>query len=199
MKDHASENMHGGLLIIDGPSAVGKSTIVNALLSYEDFPIEVAPRVTTRQRRPEDDDTYIFIGMDEYERMVANNELLEYHCYLFGMCYGLPRASTQSRLDDGKLVLGMINLGNFPYVRAQIKNSFGVFLNASLDTIRYRLESRQVHTPEQIDERLGNARRGQSFISEYDLMIMNENRSVDSVVDEIVREFRTFLNRAASA
>jgi guanylate kinase len=183
----------GFLLIIDGPSAVGKSTILEALLEQQDMPLEVARRVTTRAKRDNDDETYIFISHEEYDRMVECGELLEHHCYLFGMCYGLPKQIVEDNLAEGKNIIGMINLGNFPKVKAQIPNSFGVFIHASIDTIRERLESRGSHNVEQIEERLGNARKGLEYQKTYDVIVTNENRSVESTVQEILSQFKNFI------
>lgn len=183
----------GFLLIIDGPSAVGKSTILEALLEQKEIPLEVARRVTTRAKRANDDETYIFISHEDYHKMIECNELLEHHCYLFGMCYGLPKQIVEEQLEAGNNIIGMINLGNFPKVKAQVPNSFGVFIHASIDTIRERLESRGSHNIEQIEERLGNARRGLEYQKAYDVIVTNENRSVEDTVQEILSEFKKFI------
>lgn len=184
----------GFLLILDGPSAVGKSTILEALLAQQEVPLEVARRVTTRAKRENDDETYIFISHDDYNKMVECNELLEHHCYLFGMCYGLPKKRVEDKLAEGKHIIGMINLGNFPKVKAQIPNSFGVYIHASIDTIRERLESRGSHNTEQIEERLGNAKKGLEYQKAYDAIVTNENRSVESTVQEIISQFNKFID-----
>lgn len=187
------EKQHGHLLVIDGPSAVGKSTIIDALLAQTDLPLHVSKRVTTRPRRPNDDPNYIFIDYDKFNQMIEAEELLEHHHYLFGMSYGLPKKDVNDKLKEGKNLIGMINLGNFSEVRKQIPNCFGVFLNASLDTIRFRLESRETHTEEQIEERLGNAKKAQQYMADYNLVIKNQERSIASVTQEIVNSFRDFV------
>lgn len=184
----------GFLLVLDGPSAVGKSTILEALLAQQDLPLDVARRVTTRAKRANDDETYVFITQEEFDRMKANDELLEHHCYLFGMCYGLPRQAVEAKLNAGKNLIGMINLGNYPQVKAQIPNSLGVFIHASIDTIRERLESRGSHNLEQIEERLGNARKGLEYQKTYDVVVTNEGRSVESTVVEILAHFQNFMD-----
>ena len=183
----------GFLLVIDGPSAVGKSTILEALLQQQELALEVAKRVTTRPKRKEDDTSYVFINQKEYDKMVAEDELLEHHCYLFGMCYGLPKKAIMQQLKEGKNLIGMINLGNFAKLKAQLPNSYGVFINASITTIRQRLESRGTHSIEQIEERLDNARRGQQYLKDYDLIVVNENQTVENSVNEIIQAFKHFI------
>lgn len=188
----------GFLLIIDGASAVGKSTITDALLAQTDFPLAISRRVTTRPRRPNDDPNYDFIDYKAFNAMVENDELLEHHHYLFGMSYGLPREDVLNKLNTGQHLLGMINLGNFSTVQHQIPNSFGVFLNASIPTIKQRLEARGTHTDEQIEERLGNAHKVKQYMADYNLVIKNENRSIQSVTNEIITSFQDFIQQIKS-
>jgi len=185
----------GFLLIIDGASAVGKSTITDALLAQTDFPLTISRRVTTRARRPNDDLNYDFIDHEQFAVMVANGELLEHFDYLFGMSYGLPKADVLQKINTGQHLLGMINLGNFAKVQQQIPNSFGVFLNASISTIQQRLEARGTHTEEQIEERLGNAQKAKQYMANYNLVIKNEDRSIVSVTQEIIRSFQDFIQQ----
>ncbi|MFK7935267.1 MAG: hypothetical protein AB8G22_17270 [Saprospiraceae bacterium] len=185
----------GFLLIIDGASAVGKSTITDALLAQTDFPLVISRRVTTRSRRPNDDLNYDFIDYQQFNQMVEDGALLEHFHYLFGMSYGLPKADVLNKLNTGKHLLGMINLGNFAGVQQQIPNSFGVFLSASISTIQQRLEARGTHTEEQIEERLGNAQKAKQYMADYNLVIKNEDRSIESVTKEIINSFKDFIQQ----
>ncbi len=181
----------GHLLVIDGPSAVGKSTVVRGLLDLPDLRFDIIKRYTTRSRRESDndDDLYEFVSQDEFDRRVAGGYFLEHKCYKFGMCYGLPQKETEASLGKGRDALAMINLGNIGDVKSRLPDAFGVFISASLDTVRQRLLARGTHTPEQIEERLGNAANSVRFASKYDLVVANEHRSVEEVVQEVKRRF----------
>src|SRR5712672_3620985 len=145
-------NGQGYLLVIDGPSAVGKSTIFRALLAQTNVRFELARRLTTRMKRgaEDDEDIYDFITHEEFGRLVAETAFIEHKCYKFGMCYGLPKSEVLENLKRGRHVIAMINLGNIEKVKVVVPNAFGVFINASLDTIGKRLLSRGTHPPEQI-------------------------------------------------
>ena len=93
-------------------------------------------------------------------------------------------------------MLAMINLGNIERVREVIPDTFGVFLSASLETIRRRLMERKSHPEEQIIERLENASSSMEFIPLYDLVVQNEDRAVEQVVDEILNSFESHVRRA---
>jgi guanylate kinase len=187
-------NEEGYLIVIDGPSAVGKSTIFRALLAQTKVRFELAKRTTTREKRPheDDEDIYDFISHDEFQRMVRQNEFVEHKCYKFGMCYGLPKKNVLEPLSRGINLIAMINLGNIQMVRGVVPRTFGVFLTASLETVRKRLLDRGTHPPEQIEERLGNAAGSVKFKQFYDLVLLNENRPVESVVTEITEQFIIF-------
>ena len=181
----------GYLIVIDGPSAVGKSTVFRGLLAQTDVRIELAKRITTRAKRPheDDEDIYDFISRKEFQQMAGRGEFVEHKCYKFGMCYGLPKKNVMEPLAKGKNLLAMINLGRIQTVRDVVPRTFGVFLTASLETVRRRLMERGTHPPEQIEERLGNAAGSVQFMSLYDLVVVNENKPVTAVVAEIVEQF----------
>ena len=180
------------ILIIDGPSAVGKSTILSGLLDIPGNCFAVAKRVTTRQPRNADEDTlsYDFISPEIFRKMVQSDMLIEYKDYLFEMSYGLPVQNVIAPLSQKQDVIGMINLGNIKMVKQKFPNCFSVFITASLDTIRERLEKRLSHTESQIEERLFNAANAQKFIQDYDLVILNDNKDVESSVSNIHSAFQ---------
>lgn len=184
------------LLIIDGPSAVGKSTIVNLLLKNESPEFVIAKRVTTREKRdsPEDDLSYDFVSKAEFENMIKNNRFVEYHHYLFGMSYGLPIENVIKLLNQGCNVIGIINLGNIEMVRKIFPNCFGVFIKTSLSTIKNRLAYRNIHSIDEINERLENASKSAEFEKYYDLVIFNDGISPEKAVSIISDAFLAHQN-----
>ncbi|MGH7801148.1 MAG: guanylate kinase [Thermodesulfobacteriota bacterium] len=188
----------GYLLIIDGPSAVGKSTIVKALKAQTRIHFDIVKRVTTRPNRETEDDCdiYEFITHDEFNRMVDEDAFIEYKCYKFGMCYGLPKKEVQKKLEGRNNLIAMINLGNIHKVKSVVQNCYGIFINAPLETIKHRLESRGTHTKAQIEERLGNASKSLKYFPNYDLVVLNENLQVEEVVDEIIENFLNFVEES---
>ena len=124
-----------------------------------------------------------------FNRLVEERAFIEHKCYKFGMCYGLPKSEVMEKLNRGRHVIAMINLGNIEKVKAVVPDAFGVFINASLDIIRKRLVSRGTHPPEQIEERLGNARDSLRFMPLYDCVVTNDNREIEDVAREIIKEF----------
>jgi guanylate kinase len=93
----------------------------------------------------------------------------------------------------------MINLGNIVPVKSRLPGAYGVLISASLETIRERLLARKTHAPEQIEERLGNAAESARFAPSYDLVVMNEHRSVAEVVEEIKSKFLSYARKVHGA
>lgn len=165
----------GTLFLLDGASCSGKSTLVDRLTADPDV-LELVPRYCTRERRIDDQRRreYIFVSHEAFRDRAAAGAFIEYRDFQFGMSYGLPWAEALMPLVEGRSALGVINLGNVEHVKALLPEAVTVLVDASLETIRRRLVARGVNTPEQIDERLGNAARVQEFRRFYDYVVTNE-------------------------
>ena len=165
----------GTLFLLDGASCSGKSTLVDRLTSASQA-LELVPRYSTRERRTDDQRRreYIFISHEAFRERARAGAFIEYRDFQFGMSYGLPWAEAFTPLLDGRAALGVINLGNVEHVKTLLPEAVTVLVDASLETIRRRLVARGVNTPEQIEERLGNAARVQDFRKFYDYVVTNE-------------------------
>src|SRR5580765_5759307 len=159
----------GTVILLDGASCSGKSARVDRL-SAGPGGIELVPRYSTRERRQDDQRRreYIFVSQESFRARAEAGDFIEYRDFLFGMSYGLPWAEACEPLLEGRPALGVINLGNVRHVKALMPEAVTILVDASLNTIRRRLIARGMNTPEQIDERLGNAARVQEFRDSYD-------------------------------
>jgi guanylate kinase len=165
----------GTLFLLDGASCSGKSTLVDRLTAGAGS-VDLVPRYSTRERRQDDQRRreYIFVSQESFHARANAGAFIEYRDFLFGMSYGLPWAEAFEPLLAGRPALGVINLGNVEHVKALLPEAVTILVDASLDTIRRRLVARGVNTPEQIEERLGNAARVEQFRKFYDYVVTNE-------------------------
>ena len=165
----------GTLFLLDGASCSGKSTLVDRLTADPAF-LDLVPRYSTRERRIDDQRRreYIFVSHDAFRKRAEAGGFIEYRDFQFGMSYGLPWVEAFTPLLDGRAALGVINLGNVEYVKTLVPEAITILVDASLDTIRRRLIARGLNTEEQIDERLANAARVQSYRKFYDYVVTNE-------------------------
>jgi len=182
----------GRLIVIDGASCSGKSTVVRHILQLPGLDTAFAKRYTTRAPRPGDEaeDNYHFVTQDKFRHMVETGKFIEHKDYLFGMSYGLPRKETLDLLSRHDFVLALIDLGRFDMVKQALPEAFGILLTVPIDTIERRLRKRGTSTEEQIAERLENARLAFSYAPKYDMVLDNDDGKLDGVISTIAESLR---------
>jgi len=180
-----SRKAAGFLLVVSGPSGVGKGTLVERLLALRPECI-LSISVTTRARRPHetDDVQYHFVTRDEFERQRAAGEFLEW-AEVYGHLYGTPRAFVEDNLKDGRVVVLEVDVQGGASVRKAQAGSVSVFIwPPSLETLRERLGGRGTDAPEVIERRLGTAARELEQWKDYDYLVWNDD--LESAVARLV-------------
>lgn len=166
----------GRLVILTGPSGVGKGTLVRALLQrHPELYLSIS--VTTRAPRPGEINRqhYYFVSRPEFEQMVARNELLEWAEFA-GNYYGTPRLPVEEQIQLGKRVLLEIELEGARQVRRAFPRTLGIFiLPPSLSELEQRLRGRGQDSDEAIARRLRRAEAEINAAEEFDLQITNDN------------------------
>ncbi|WP_377268221.1 guanylate kinase [Peterkaempfera sp. SMS 1(5)a] len=173
------------LTVLSGPSGVGKSTVVAHLRkAYPEVWLSVS--ATTRRPRPGERHgvQYFFTGEDEFDKLVANGELLEWAVFA-GNRYGTPRGPVMERLERGEPVLLEIDLQGARQVRESMADAQLVFLAPpSWDELVRRLTGRGTEPQDVIEERLAAARVELAAESEFDVTLVNT--SVEQVAAELL-------------
>ena len=187
----------GTLFLLDGASCSGKSTLVDRLAADPTLPIELVPRCSTRERRPDDQPRreYVFVSRAQFLELARSGGFIEYRDFQFGMSYGLPWSEAFAPLLRGRHGLSVINLGNVRHVKALLPEAVTILVDAPLATIRQRLIARGLNTPEQIEERLTNAARVEAYRPYYDYVVRNDDGTLTEA-QEFLRAL--VLSRTAS-
>lgn len=182
--------MKGFLLVMSGPSGVGKGTIVKEIMKQrEDVVISVS--VTTRYKREGEEDgrEYFFIDLDKFGDMVANDQLLEY-ARVHGNNYGTPKEFVEEQIAKGKIVILEIDVQGAAQVRQNFDNAVYVFvIPPRKKDIEERLRKRGTETEEKIQTRLINADQELEQIQYYDYFLVNDyvdvaTKRLDTIIDE---------------
>ena len=175
----------GTLLVVSGPSGVGKSSVVHALRERMQFHFSVS--WTTRSRRPGETDgvDYVFVERDEFESGVASSGFLEWAEYS-GHLYGTPRKQVLSYIDKGENVLLDIENDGAGQVKLSYPEAVLLFiLPPSLDELERRLRNRGDTSDSDIEKRLSVAgAQIEEAHEKFDYLVTNSE--VCAVADEIV-------------
>ncbi len=183
----------GLLVVVSGPSAVGKDTVLDALLSAQEMrhPVQKCVTATTRAPRrkegglqmEQDGIDYHFLSPARFNEMVARDELLEY-AEVHNHYYGTPRAWVTQRRAAGMDVILKIDVQGGLIVKQKAPDAVLVFLQPpSLEELERRLRGRNTEDDDAIALRLLNARREMAQCFHYDYAVTND--AVQDAVDTI--------------
>jgi len=174
------------LTVLAGPTAVGKGT-VSADIRRRYPQVWLSVSATTRAPRPNEVDGvhYHFVSDDEFDRMIADDELLEWAVVHGQNRYGTPRGPVEEQLRRGEPALLEIDLQGARQVRRTMPHAHFVFLAPpSFEELERRLVGRGTEGPEERERRLRTAREELAAVEEFDDVVVND--VVTRATDELV-------------
>lgn len=177
--------MSGKLIILSGPSGVGKGTVRAKLFENESLNLGYSISMTTRQPRPNEQDgvDYFFVSNDEFDQKIAQGELLEWAEFV-GNKYGTPKAYVDSLLKKGINVLLEIEVQGALQVMAKCPEALTIFLvPPSLEELERRIRGRRTEKEEVVQARLSKAAKELATKDEYKYVVVNN--TVEQAAQEI--------------
>ena len=166
----------GILTILSGFSGSGKGTIVGKLMErYENYALSIS--ATTRNPRPGEKDgrEYFFISKEEFEKMIAKDELIEYAKYVENY-YGTPKTYVEQKLAEGKDVILEIEMQGALQVKEKFPQTLLLFVTPPNATIlKERLIGRGTETMDVIESRMRQAVTESEVMEKYDYLIINDD------------------------
>ncbi|MDP9331289.1 MAG: guanylate kinase [Actinomycetota bacterium] len=167
----------GRLIVIAGPSGVGKGSVVKELLSREPDGLVLSVSATTRPPRPGELDgrDYSFVSHDRFEEMAARGALLEW-AEVFGNKYGTPADFVDVQLANEKDVILEIDVQGARQIRDRVPNAILILLEPpTLDELARRLRGRGTESEEKIARRLAAAERELAERDWFDHAVVNDD------------------------
>lgn len=161
-RDASVGTPRGNLIVIAGPSGVGKGKLVKELLARDPDGLVVSISATTRSPRPDEVDgvDYFFVDEAGFDRLIADGDLLEWAEVFGGNRYGTPRGFVEWRRSAGTDVILEIDVQGAAQVREQVPDAILILLEPpSLEELERRLRGRGTEKDRHIEERLAKAER----------------------------------------
>ncbi len=177
-------NKQGILTVVSGFSGAGKGTVMKRLLEkYQQYALSVS--VTTRSPREGEKEgrEYFFRTREEFERLIAEDALLEYARYVDNY-YGTPGAYVESMLSRGRDVILEIEIQGAMKIKKRIPETLLIFVAPpSMEELERRIRGRGTETPEQILSRLRRAGEEAEGMDAYDYLLINDD--LEECVEEL--------------
>ena len=165
----------GILIVVSGFSGSGKGTIMKEMMrQYDNYALSIS--ATTRNPRPGEEDgrEYFFKTVEEFEKMIAKDELIEYARYVDNY-YGTPRAYVEEQLDAGKDVILEIEIQGALKVKEKFPETLLLFVTPpTAKELRNRLVGRGTETMDVIVFRMNRAKEEAEGMDQYDYLIIND-------------------------
>lgn len=175
------------LIVLSGPSGVGKDVTLQALKKRK-IPLHFVVTATTRKPRPEETHgvDYFFYSKEEFEAMIDANELLE-HAIVYDDYKGIPKDQVRKAMQSGLDVILRVDVQGAAKLRELNPEAVLIFLlPSSVEEWHERLNNRQTETVESMNIRLNKVKWELEYLKIFDYMVINRHNCLDEAVDTIV-------------
>ena len=183
-------NDRGLLVVISGPSGVGKGTVRKALFEMPKHNLTYSVSMTTRKMRPGERDgvDYYFVSREEFLERVEEGKFLE-HAEFVGNFYGTPLDKVNERLEDGQEVVLEIEVEGALQVKKKVPDCVMIFIvPPGKEALYQRLRKRGAESEDVIEQRIQKANREFKLAKYYDYIVVNDE--VSNVADRIMAIIR---------
>jgi len=185
--DLVEEQRQPLLIVISGPSGVGKDSVLQRM-KERDLPFHFVVTATTRPQRPGEVDgvDYYFVTHDEFAEMIEQGELLEY-AIVYNDYKGIPKGQVRQALASGRDVMMRIDVQGAETIRELCPDALLIFLSTRSEVeLVSRLEARKTETPEGLKLRIATARQELKRVGMFDYYVINAEHRLDETVDIIL-------------
>jgi guanylate kinase len=178
---------HPLLIVVSGPSGVGKDTLLTRL-KEKNMPFHFVVTANTRPRRPGEVEgrDYHFVSRDEFVAMIERDEMLEY-ADVYGDYKGVPKQQVREAFASGKDVIMRLDVQGAMTIRRLVPEAVLIFLmSGDEDELADRLRARRTETPDSLKTRMDTARKELQYLPEFDYVVVNRTGALDDAVDAVL-------------
>ena len=175
------------LIVISGPSGVGKDSVVD-WMKARGAHFHFVVTATSRPPRPGEVHgvDYFFASQADFETMIEQDELLEY-AIVYGQYKGIPKQQVRQALESGKDVVMRLDVQGAATIRRLIPEAILIFLSASSEQeLVERLRKRRTESEPQLQRRIETARQEMEHLAEFDYLVINRECELDAAVDQVL-------------
>jgi len=183
-------NEKGMLIVLSGPSGVGKGTVRKALFEKRGNKLDYSVSMTSRPKRAGEVEgiDYYFVTKEEFEKRIEEDNFLEYASFV-GNYYGTPLDKLEEKMERGKEVVLEIEVNGALQVKEKVKDAVMIFLvPPSKEDLFSRLRSRGTESEKIIEKRVKKATSEFQLAHKYDYIVVNDD--VDNAADRIMAIIR---------
>ncbi len=181
----------GRMIVVSAPSGCGKGTILSEILKSDDFYYSVSATTRTPREGEVNDVNYHFISREKFEKLIAQNGMLEYAEYC-GNYYGTPKKILEDKMNDGINVILEIEVQGAMKIKEICPDALFIFIvPPSVAELERRLKKRGTETEEVIKKRVSEAAGEIKKAVNYDYIVVN------AALEDAVDDFKTIIKAEA--
>ncbi len=175
------------LVVISGPSGVGKDSVLHALKEHG-RPFHFVVTATTRAPRPGEVHgvDYFFVSLSEFEGLIQNGELIE-HALVYGQYKGIPKEQVRAAMQSGQDVVMRLDVQGAATVRSLAPEAVLIFLTGgSEEELFNRLRLRSTESEEELQRRFEMVRQEMACMKDFDYVVVNREGELENAVAQIL-------------
>ena len=167
----------GLLIVLSGPSGVGKGTVIKELMKNDDLKLSYSISMTTRKPRNGEVDgvNYFFVDRDTFLKAIDDGKLLE-HAEFVGNMYGTPVSYVEKLRNEGRNVLLEIEVQGAMQVKKKCPDALSIFIiPPSMEELASRIRGRNSEPEEIVQQRLDKAKKEMEMVTQYKYVVCNDD------------------------
>ncbi|MBR0230491.1 MAG: guanylate kinase [Erysipelotrichaceae bacterium] len=178
----------GLLIVISGPSGVGKGTVRDKFVNDPQLNLAFSVSMTSRQPRAGEQDgvDYFFVTRERFEEALKNDELLEWTEFV-GNYYGTPLSFVEKLRNEGKNVLLEIEVEGAMQIKTKCPDALTIFITPpSMEELERRIRGRRSEAEEIVQQRLAKAAREMNLMSQYKYVVCNDDADLAAEIISVI-------------